>query len=98
MTSYLKIATAQEKAMYLLWYLEKKKFFLRRQRRYITQYGNGTISDNAIRRWLKQFQETGSVLHRKRAGSKITSLDLVERIQEAFLEAHKNQLDELLCS
>jgi hypothetical protein len=25
-------------------------------------------SDNAIRRWLKQFQETGNVLQRKEAG------------------------------
>jgi hypothetical protein len=30
-------------------------------------------SDNAIRRWLKQFQETGSVLHRKGVGRPSTS-------------------------
>jgi hypothetical protein len=37
------------------------------RRRYRTQYGKDPPSDNAIRRWLKQFQETGSVLHRKGA-------------------------------
>jgi hypothetical protein len=33
-------------------------------------------SDNAIRRWLKQFQETGSVLHRKGA-----AIDAGEHLQ-----------------
>jgi hypothetical protein len=28
-------------------------------------------SDNAIRRWLKQFQEIGNVLHRKKAGNAV---------------------------
>jgi hypothetical protein len=32
------------------------------QRRYRTQYGKDPPSDNAIRRWLKQFQETGSIV------------------------------------
>jgi hypothetical protein len=41
-------------------------------------------SDNAIRLWLKQFQETGSVLHRKGAGRPSTSQEDVDRIQEAF--------------
>jgi transposase-like protein len=31
------------------------------QRLYRTQYGKDPTSDNAIRRWLKQFQDTGSV-------------------------------------
>jgi hypothetical protein len=35
------------------------------QRGYRTQYGKDPPSDNAIRRWVKQFQETGSVLCRK---------------------------------
>jgi hypothetical protein len=39
------------------------------QRRYRTQYGKDPPSDKVLRRWLKQFQETGSVLHRKGAGS-----------------------------
>jgi hypothetical protein len=54
------------------------------QRRYRTQYGKDPPSGNAIRRWLKQFQETGSVLHRKGAGRPSTSQEDVDRIQEAF--------------
>jgi hypothetical protein len=32
------------------------------QRRYRTQYGKDPPSDNALRRWLKRFQETGSIV------------------------------------
>jgi hypothetical protein len=32
------------------------------QCRYRTQYGKDPPSDNAIRRWLKQFQKTGCVV------------------------------------
>jgi hypothetical protein len=64
MTSYLKMATIQEKAMCVFWFFETKSV-IKMQRRYKTQYGKDPPSDNAIRRWLKQFQETGSVLHRR---------------------------------
>jgi hypothetical protein len=40
---------------------------------YRIQYGRDPASDNAIRRWLKQFLESGSVLHRKGAGRPSTS-------------------------
>jgi transposase len=83
MTSYLKIATLQEKAMCLLWCFETKSV-IKTQRRYSTQYGKAPPSDNAIRRWLNQFQETGTVLHRKGAGRLSTLQEDVDRIQEAF--------------
>jgi hypothetical protein len=54
------------------------------QRRYRTQYGKDPPSDNAIRRWVKQLQETGSVLHRKEAGRPSTSQEDVDRIQETL--------------
>jgi hypothetical protein len=54
------------------------------QRRYITQYGKDPPSDIAIQPWLKQFQETGNVLHRRGAGRQSTSQQAVDRIQEAF--------------
>jgi hypothetical protein len=54
------MATVQEKAMCVLWFFETK-FVIKMQRRYRTQYGKDPPSDNAIRRWLKQFQETGSL-------------------------------------
>jgi hypothetical protein len=71
---------------------------MKTQRRYRTQYGKDSPSDNAIQRWLKQFQETDCVLHRKGAGGPSTSQEDADRIQVEFLEAHRNQLDELLCS
>jgi hypothetical protein len=49
------------------------------QRHYRTQYGKAPPSDNAIRRWLKQFQETGSVLHQNGAGIQETWTSYVPR-------------------
>jgi hypothetical protein len=57
MTSYLKMATVQEKAMCVLWLFETKSL-ITMQRRYRTQYGEDP--QNVIRRWLKQIQENGS--------------------------------------
>jgi transposase len=54
------------------------------QRRYRTQYWKGLPSDNPIRRWLKQFQKTGSVLRRKGAGRPSTWKEDVDRVQKAF--------------
>jgi hypothetical protein len=73
----------------------RKKAVIKTHCPYRTQYGKDSPSDNAIRRWLKQFQETGSVLHRQGAGR--PSKLLVE-FRKRFLEAHKNQLDEFLSS
>jgi predicted patatin/cPLA2 family phospholipase len=56
------MAAVQEKAMCVRWFFETKSV-IKTQRRYRTQYGKDPPSDNAIRRWLKQFQETGSELN-----------------------------------
>jgi hypothetical protein len=83
MTSYLKMANVQEKAMCVLRFSEPKSV-VKMQRCYRTQYGKDRPLDNAIRHWLKIFQETGRVLHRKGAGRPSTSQEDVNRIQEAF--------------
>jgi hypothetical protein len=59
MTSCLKMATVQDKAMCLLWFFEIKPVIkMERSCR------RDQPSDNdANRRWLKQFKETGSVAH-----------------------------------
>jgi transposase len=67
MTSCLKMATVQEKAMCVLWFFDTKSV-IKMQCRYRTHCGRDPHSDITIRRWFKQFQETGSVLHRKGAG------------------------------
>jgi response regulator of citrate/malate metabolism len=79
MTSYLKMATVQEKATCVLWFFETESV-TKTQRRYRTQYGKDPPSDNAIRHWLKQFKR----LHRKGAGRPSTSQEDVDRIQGAF--------------
>jgi hypothetical protein len=76
MTSYLKWRTL----------VFRNKVRYQKQCRYRTQYGKEPPSDNAIRRWLKQYQETGSVLHRKGAGRPSTSQKGVDRTQYRFLE------------
>jgi hypothetical protein len=83
MTSYLKMATVQEKAMCILWFFETK-LVIKTQRRYRTQHGEDPPTVNAIRRWVKQFQEPGCVLHRKGAGTPSTSQEDVGRIQETW--------------
>jgi hypothetical protein len=47
MTSCLKMATVQEKATCVLWFYETKSF-IKKQRRYRTQYGKDQLSDNAV--------------------------------------------------
>jgi hypothetical protein len=57
------MANVQEKVMYVLWFFETKSV-IKMKRRYRTQYGKDPPSvRNVIGCWLKQFQETGSVLH-----------------------------------
>jgi hypothetical protein len=83
MTSYLKMVTVQDEAMCLLWIFETKSV-IKRQRRYRTQYGTDPPSDKAIRRWLKQFPETGCVLRRKGETRPSTSQEDFGRIQEVW--------------
>jgi hypothetical protein len=70
-------------SMCVLWFFETKSV-IKTQRGYRTQNRKDPPSDNAIRRCLKQFQETGCVLHRKGAGRPSTSQEVVARIQEEF--------------
>jgi hypothetical protein len=77
------MATVQEKTMCILRFFEIKSI-IKMQRHYRTQYGKVPPSDNAIQHKLKQFQETGSVLHRKGAGRPSTSQEDVDQIQEAW--------------
>jgi hypothetical protein len=81
-TLYIKTATVKEKAMCILRFFERKSV-IKMQRRYRTQYGKDPPSGNVIRRWLKEFQETGSVLHRKGAGRLSISQEDFNGIHEA---------------
>jgi hypothetical protein len=74
MTSYLKI--------HVLWFV-KTKFVINTQHRYRTQYEKDALTDNVIRRWVKQFQETGNALYRNVAARPSASQECDDRIQEA---------------
>ncbi|GBN34520.1 hypothetical protein AVEN_7103-1 [Araneus ventricosus] len=87
------MATVQEKSMCVLWFFETKSV-ITTQRRFRTTYKKDPPSDNSIRRWLTQFQETGSVLHRKGAGRPSTSQENVDRIQEMFTRSPRNVCQE----
>jgi hypothetical protein len=63
---------------------------IKMQRRYRIQYRKIPPSDNIIRRWLKQPQETGSVLRRKGAERTNTSQEDADRIQEEFSRSPQN--------
>jgi transposase len=69
--------------MCVLWFFETESV-IKTQRSYRTQYRKDPLSENAIQLWLKQFKETGSVLHRKGAGRPSIAQEVVDRIQEAF--------------
>jgi hypothetical protein len=71
-------------AICVLWFFETKSV-IKMQCRYRTQYGKDPPLDKSIRRWLKQYQETGNVLRRKEAGRPSTSQEDVDRIQVAWI-------------
>jgi hypothetical protein len=87
------MATVQEKAMCVLWFYEINSV-IKMQHRYRTQYGKDPLSDNAIRRWIKQFQEIGSVVHRRPR----TLQEVLIESGKCFLKANKNHQDELIYS
>jgi transposase len=84
MTSYLRMETVHEEALCVLWFSETKSV-TKKQRRYRIQYGRDPPLDTkAMRRWVKQLQETGSVLRRKGARRPSTAQEDVDRVQEAW--------------
>jgi hypothetical protein len=66
------------------------KSAIKMQRRYRIQYRQDPLSDNAIQHWLKHFQETGTVLRRKREGRLGTSQEVLDRIKETFSRSPQN--------
>jgi hypothetical protein len=83
-----------------MWVLRsfEMKSIIKKHCRYRAQYGKYPPADNAIRRWVKQFQETGRVLHRKGAGRPSTSQEDVDRIQEIFSRSPQKLTRPASCS
>jgi transposase len=52
------------------------------QRRLRREYGEQVPGMQSIKRWLRQFQETGSVLHQKGGGRPSVHADIVDMVRE----------------
>ena len=77
------MVTPQEKAQCVSWFI-KTKSDVQTQRRYRTKNGKDLPSRSSIRRWYKNFMETGSVLDAVRSGRPRISAENIERVRQAF--------------
>lgn len=77
------MTTPQEKAQCVWWYVESKSP-VTVQRQFRRQYGRDPPSKSCIMRWVKNFQETGSVKDLPRSGRPGVSQQTVENVQVAF--------------
>jgi hypothetical protein len=59
------------------------------------QYGKDSPSENAIRRWLKQFQETVVFCTEKERECRALRRKMLIESRKRILEAHINRLAEL---
>jgi transposase len=78
----------QEKAQCVEWFIETKSN-TQVKRRFRTTYHKTPPSIPLIRAWYKQFQETGSVLHKKGTGCPRVSDENVERIYRIFVRSQR---------
>ena len=76
-----KMATPQEKAQCVSWFIETKSD-VQAQQKYRTKYGRDSPSGPSIHQWHKKFIETGSVLDTVRNGRPRTSGEIVLSLEE----------------
>lgn len=60
------------------------------QRAFRTKFGCDPPSDNNIRRWYHQFEDTGCLCKGKSAGRPRVSVESAERLRESFTRSTKN--------
>ena len=77
------MVTPQEKAECVSRFIETKSD-VQTQRRYRTKNGKDPPSRSSIRRWHKNFMETGSVMDAVRSVRPRTSAESIERVRQAF--------------
>ena len=71
-----KMATPQEKAQCVSWFIETKSD-VQAQQKYRTKYGRDPPSGPSIHQWHKKLIETGSVLNTVRNGRPRTSAEVM---------------------
>ena len=84
--------TVQQKAQNVLWY-HKLKSPTAVQRKFKNEFGQDPFHTNSIKRWFKNFMETG-ILDRKR--SERPSID-EETVDAVRVEFHRSQSRSRLC-
>ena len=75
--------TIQQKAQCVLWYNELKSPTAV-QRKFRNEFGQEPPHTNSIKRWFKNFMETGSILDRKRSGRPSIDEETVDAVRVAF--------------
>ena len=75
--------TIQQKAQCVLWYNELKSPTAV-QRKFRNEFGQDPPYTNSIKRWFKNFMETGSILDRKRSGRPSIDEETVDAVRVAF--------------
>ena len=75
--------TIKQKAQCVLWY-HKLKSPTAVQRKFRNEFGQEPPHTNSIKRWFKNFMETGSILNRKRSGRLNIDEETVDAVRVAF--------------
>ena len=75
--------TIQQKPQCVLWY-HKLKSPTAVQRKFRNEFGQDPPHTNSIKRWFKNFMETGSILDRKRLGRPSIDEEIVDAVHVAF--------------
>ena len=75
--------TIQQKVQSILWY-HKLKLPTAVQRKFRNEFGKDPPHTNSIKRWFKNFMETGSILARKRSGRPSIDEETVVAVRVAF--------------
>ena len=75
--------TIQQKAQCVLWY-HKLKLPTAVQCKFRNEFGQDPPHTNSIKRWFKNFMETGSILDRKRSGRPSIDEETVDAVRVAF--------------
>ena len=75
--------TIQQKAQCVFWY-HKLKSPTAVQRKFRNEFGQGPPHTNSIKRWFKNFMETGSILDRKRSSRPSIDEETIDPVDVAF--------------
>jgi len=79
-------ANGSEKAFCILIFHECQSVIIV-QRQFRTKFGRQPPSDNFIRRWYAQFQETGCACKRRNTGRPSVTEEQVEQVRQAFVRS-----------